>query len=404
MEEVYSMSDKMLMEGWRKFLTEEDTNSAESKYYGDWVNKIPSLQTQLFNEKLKMRFEADRLGERPGGRKRDRQLSDEGRAKRTEYDASRLKQIGDFRKSSGQIIVDLGFEYLGAGSFREVFRPKNNNDFIIKLIKEKQHVGMNQVEGELQTGLRGLFPRVYKHGAGAFGTKWDWIVVESVTPLNSGEELMKHLPVLAKWAEELIKGLEPKAPEYPNWENRLSRDPEHVKERETYRKIMKELPKKQRDWRYNFRDFDHSTFFKAIIGFFKEGFLKTRRHVQGPVEAPVYIGSETDSDFDKPVIRKRVGEPGRDAGGTNPYYKGPFEQLRKILKLDKYAWDVRDEEIINAYIDKLQVIGEKEPILKQLGILSNKYKMDYADFKPQNFGVTKDGRLVLIDASIGLFN
>ena len=383
---------KLLLENWRKYLAEEDTSSLESAYYGNWVNKIPSLQTQLLNRSLKRRFEFDRLGPRPGsvdsqGRRvgigRPGRLNDEEKAARVQWDENAQKISVDYQKNSFEIMDALGFQYLGAGSFRQVFRPKNNNDFIIKLIKDEQHIGMNQIEGELQTGLKGLFPKVYKHGKGPFGTEWDWIVVEAVTPLDSGEELMKHLPVLAKWAEELIKGLEPKAPEEPAWENRTSRDPEHVKERETYRKIIRELPSKQRDWKYNFRKFDYATFFKAIIGFFKQGFL-------------------TQRNIDEPVIRKTVGRD--QSGGTNPYYKGPFEQLRKILKLDKYAWDVRDEEIINAYVDKLQVIGEKEPILKQLGILSNKYKMDYADFKPQNFGVTKDGRLVLIDASIGLYD
>jgi len=92
-------------------------------------------------------------------------------------------------------VRDMGFEFAGQGSYRTTLRPIGNPNYVIKLTNREDaySYAMNEDEVKLQGQLRGIFPKVFAHGKGAFGTKYDWIVVETVPHIIHDDEVYKVL-------------------------------------------------------------------------------------------------------------------------------------------------------------------------------------------------------------------
>lgn len=106
-------------------------------------------------------------------------------------------------------VRDMGFEFAGQGSYRTTLRPIGNPNYVIKLINDDgDSYAMNEDEVKLQGQLRGIFPKVFAHGKGAFGTKYDWIVVETVPhiilPDEVDEILSPRFPHLKNMLVDLL--------------------------------------------------------------------------------------------------------------------------------------------------------------------------------------------------------
>ena len=105
---------------------------------------------------------------------------------------------------------EMGFEKVGQGSYRTTLRPIGNPNYVIKFTNDDSDAyTMNEDELKLQGQLRGIFPKVFAHGKGAFGTKYDWIVVETVPHVILPEEVNQTLspkfPHLKNMIVELLE-------------------------------------------------------------------------------------------------------------------------------------------------------------------------------------------------------
>jgi len=137
---------KLLIENWRKFLTE-----AEGDYF-------PWLQ----------------------------QLRDDS-----------AKFIEDQQDKGGRV---------GSGSFRTVVIPEEDKDFVVKILRYSERDSyMNKVEKLLGDEYPDVFPRVYAHDP-----DYRWIVMERVQPISTRndqmleEALIATMPKLYQFAYDLL--------------------------------------------------------------------------------------------------------------------------------------------------------------------------------------------------------
>lgn len=134
---------------WEKELGQtEDLSTEEDKFFGDWIDEIPKLHKDTILNGL----------------------NTEGLSK---------------------------FKYLGSGGFRTVFAISGTN-FVVKLAKFNNSAATkaNQREHNNQSAFQGLFPKVYLHGKGAFGTDYDWIIVDRVRVIKDLDVFDSFFPVL----------------------------------------------------------------------------------------------------------------------------------------------------------------------------------------------------------------
>jgi len=98
------------------------------------------------------------------------------------------------------------FDWVGSGAFRAVLAPKGEGSFVIKFAIIEHGYKMNKTEFDKQAQFRGMFPKVYSHGPGRFGTEFDWMVVERAEVLRTDEEAVKFFPEIAEDYQSLPKG------------------------------------------------------------------------------------------------------------------------------------------------------------------------------------------------------
>jgi hypothetical protein len=143
---------------WEQELGQEpETDTSEEDFFGDWANKISDFHKKILKDGKVYEDEPPYL--------------------------SRYEDSEDFK-------------YLASGTFRDVFEIAGTN-FIIKFAKYNHTaaVGANQMEHNNQSAFQGLFPKVYLHGSSAFGTDYDWIVVEKVKVIKNNETFDSFFPV-----------------------------------------------------------------------------------------------------------------------------------------------------------------------------------------------------------------
>ena len=82
------------------------------------------------------------------------------------------------------------FREAGQGSFRRVYVPLENNDYVIKVIHEDDDAKkkMNKEDFETAIAYPLIFPKTYTHAP-----DWKWVVVENVEPLVEPEDMQKVL-------------------------------------------------------------------------------------------------------------------------------------------------------------------------------------------------------------------
>ena len=82
------------------------------------------------------------------------------------------------------------FRGAGQGSFRRVYVPLENNDYVIKVIHEDDDAKkkMNKEDFETAVAYPLIFPKVYAHAP-----DWKWVVVENVEPLVEPQDMQQVL-------------------------------------------------------------------------------------------------------------------------------------------------------------------------------------------------------------------
>jgi hypothetical protein len=115
----------------------------------------------------------------------------------TEDEAAYFPWLEELEQKGGEALLGDNFDQIGSGAFRVVFRPKGDNDHIVKLIKNPRDGWMNQVESKTGNTYPSLFPKTYAHA-----DDWEWIAQESVDVIGFRDEdklrkmLMTTFPTL----------------------------------------------------------------------------------------------------------------------------------------------------------------------------------------------------------------
>ena len=99
---------------------------------------------------------------------------------------------GEDQLAAIKVIVndESRFKEAGQGSFRKVYVPLENSDYVIKVIHEDDDYKkkMNKEDFETAIAYPLIFPKAYAHGP-----DWKWVVLENVEPLVEPEDMQKVL-------------------------------------------------------------------------------------------------------------------------------------------------------------------------------------------------------------------
>jgi len=140
---------------------EQEEDSAE-KFFGSWINVVPEVSKLLAKRRL------------PG---------------KVEFDIARYYES----EIEGSALLSK-FEWAGSGSFRIALSPIGSPGYIVKFARGLRGAKMNKSEFDKQQDFKGLFTEVYGHGAGGFGTNFDWVIFEKVNIIETNEEVSKFFP------------------------------------------------------------------------------------------------------------------------------------------------------------------------------------------------------------------
>jgi hypothetical protein len=179
---------KLLFEGWRKFLKEEDEQEydydaemakereeLEQKHFGASAN-IGQMLYDIYQEEL-VNLEGQ-------GMAFDDILDEHDNI--FDYIQTKFNKLSTSNKITSNIL-----ENSGRGAFRAVFSC--DKDFVIKIDASVDGSGkdMNQEDFKLGTNRKygEIFPRVFKHDP-----DFKWIVAEKVTPIKEAEPINNKFP------------------------------------------------------------------------------------------------------------------------------------------------------------------------------------------------------------------
>jgi len=157
---------KLLLENWRKYLTE-----GEAQHF-PWLKEI--------------------------------------------QEANSLEDIWDILESDR-------FEKVGSGSFRRVFSSANDPEYVIKVINENDSYKRRMNEDDFETSKRYplIFPKAYAHAP-----DFSWVVMEKTPPLLKPEEMQKVLDQSFPAEQEAVLGAIEEMKE--EWKFFNPADPFHV--------------------------------------------------------------------------------------------------------------------------------------------------------------------------------
>jgi len=144
---------KLLLENWRKYLNED-----EAEYF-PWLRDLPEEPFDLVL--------ADRL-------------------------RARL-QSGDDR-----------FNILGSGAFRTVWTPRGDDEHVIKVAHDLDDHKLQMNKDDFETSKRYplIFPKAYAHA-----NDFEWIVMETITPVKDPDAMQKVLDRSFAKEQEAIRRL-----------------------------------------------------------------------------------------------------------------------------------------------------------------------------------------------------
>jgi len=100
-----------------------------------------------------------------------------------------IRESDDLGKQRTIAESDL-FKKLGSGSFRTVYQPVSDPDYVIKLIHGNSDYEMQMNKDDFDTALKYpfIFPKAYTHA-----DDYSWVVMENTSPLTKSEEMQQVL-------------------------------------------------------------------------------------------------------------------------------------------------------------------------------------------------------------------
>ena len=151
---MYSSFKKqqLITESWRRFLLE--ASEEEKKHFGDWIDEefLDQFQKYIYEKSQDYYLE--------------------------EVPTDKLK-------------------FIGQGSFRGVYRPKGDKDYVVKFALGDDGREMNKTEFEFQT-KNDLFAKVFKHS-----DDFSWIVMESLRTIKKISVFNNFFPEIASMFNQL---------------------------------------------------------------------------------------------------------------------------------------------------------------------------------------------------------
>jgi hypothetical protein len=148
---------------------EEEAEELEEmihSYYGDWLQELPQLATDLYH-------------------------SDGMEAKRAVHEKYK------------------NFYWAGSGAFRYAIGITGDDSFVVKIARRPRGSMMNESEFNRQAEFGGLFPRVHHHGRRSVSSdrpmkasEFDWVVMDKVSVIRDEKELGQFFPELIREIEE----------------------------------------------------------------------------------------------------------------------------------------------------------------------------------------------------------
>jgi hypothetical protein len=99
-------------------------------------------------------------------------------------------QATDDLEEQQAIVESDRFKKVGGGSFRKVYQPVDDPDYVIKVIHDNDDYKMRMNEDDFDTARRYpfIFPKAYAHA-----DDFSWIVMEKTPPLIYPEDMQKVL-------------------------------------------------------------------------------------------------------------------------------------------------------------------------------------------------------------------
>ena len=100
-----------------------------------------------------------------------------------EDQSSYFPWLKDLEERGGEVLMGPDFQNVGSGAFRAVFRPKGDEEHVVKLSKDPRNNWMNKIESETANSYPELFPKTFAHA-----DDWEWVVQEAVEVITRRKE------------------------------------------------------------------------------------------------------------------------------------------------------------------------------------------------------------------------
>jgi hypothetical protein len=320
---------KLLTESWRKFLKE--ASEEEIKNFGNWIDEN---YLDSFSKKVSITWHD------PEGR-----------------------DIPFETLNDGDLI------FLGNGSFRATYAPKNDEDYVIKFAFGSQGFTMNKREFELQQDPSGLFPKVFKHS-----DNFSWIVMEKMSVITDKQQFVSFFgPV-----KELFTQLGDSEEKIYFYLIEYFINPSENKINPKY---------------------DYS----GYLGITNEILSLNNESKSKYNKSPIYI-----NNVFLPAIKNIVQSLGLIKGteeqknSIKEDLEALFEEPEQFTNLFNLNGSLKDVGISLPYLLGNQLIKyiERNPLINKIKKTVEKYGIARAEIRANNTGVNSKGEFKIIDASV----
>lgn len=320
---MYSSFKKqqLLTESWRKFLLE--ASEEELKYFGDWADE-EYLNT--FSEKIMKAYEDE--------------------------------QFEDFSELS-----DDKLKFLGRGSFRAVFAPRNDKDFVIKFALFKGALEMNKSEATMVKGKNyeipietaksnfDFLPKVFKTA-----NNFSWIVIEKLNVIGIPMVFNQFFKPIADLFRE------------------FGFDEQVIQEKISkfaFKEIKKDIVP----------TFHNVAFTKDTV---KDNYDKNINIFKEQILKPALIKAKDFFAQDQDIVE-----------AIEDYLEnGRKEEIQFLFRIDK------SNKIVNLINDRFYEYAGQFPLVVKIRDLVKTYKIAPSEIRPRNTGYNNKGEFKIIDSSI----
>ena len=324
---MYSSFKKhqLITESWRRFI--QEASEEERKHFGNWIDEN---YLDSFSKKVSITWHD------PEGR--DLPL---------------------------ETLNDDNLVFLGNGSFRAVYTPKRDKDYVIKFAFDSQGMTMNKTEFDLQQDSSNLFPKVFKHS-----DNFSWIVMEKMRVINEEKEFLSFFGPVNELFTEL-----------------------GFSERTIYFYLIEYFlnPKENK---IN-TDYDYTGYLgitNEILSLRKEGSTKYNK-------SPIYLNK-----IFIPVIQNIDLTKGTEEQKKS--IKEDLDALRQEPQIFTHLFNLNESlkdvgiSLPSLLAEQLILYVDTNPMISKLKKTIERYGIARAEIRIKNTGVNSKGEFRIIDASV----